>query len=73
MGTSDVGHHDVATTLPLRSRQEGGDDAQTMRALREKNRFWNEKPATRFCVYFCVLVISEVLVGITLHWIFHII
>jgi hypothetical protein len=43
------------------------------RALREKNRYWNEKPATRFLVYFCVFVASEVLVGITLHWIFHII
>lgn len=43
------------------------------RALREKNRYWNEKPATRFCLYFGVFVASEVLVGITLHWIFHII
>jgi len=43
------------------------------RALREKNRFWFEKPATRFGVYFCVFVTSEILVGITLHWIFHII
>jgi len=42
-------------------------------ALREKNRFWFEKPATRFGVYFCVFVASEILVGITLHWIFHII
>jgi len=43
------------------------------RALREKSRFWFEKPATRFGVYFCVFVASEILVGITLHWIFHII
>lgn len=43
------------------------------RALREKNRYWNEKPTTRFCLYFGVFVASEVLVGITLHWIFHII
>ena len=73
METSDIGHPDGAATLPLRSRHDGVDDVRDMRALREKNRFWNEKPATRFCVYFCVLVISEVLVGITLHWIFHII
>ncbi|MEO8779371.1 MAG: hypothetical protein ABI389_11970 [Rhodanobacter sp.] len=43
------------------------------RALREQNRYWNEKPKTRFFVYFCVFVASEVLVGITLHWVFHII
>lgn len=41
-------------------------------AMREKNRFWFEKPASRFVVYFCVFVTSEILVGITLHWIFHI-
>ncbi|MEO9079589.1 MAG: hypothetical protein ABI268_09775 [Rhodanobacter sp.] len=57
----------------MRTRHDGAEDAKTMFALRQQNRFWNEKPATRFCVYFCVLVISEVLVGITLHWIFHII
>ncbi|MDE3210107.1 MAG: hypothetical protein KGM46_05140 [Pseudomonadota bacterium] len=43
------------------------------RALREKLRFWNERPATRFVLYFCVFVVAEVLVGITLHYIFHII
>jgi len=47
--------------------------AASDRALREKSRFWFEKPATRFGVYFCVFVASEILVGITLHWIFHII
>ena len=73
MGTSDIGHHDSVATLPLRSRHDGADEAQAMRILREQRRFWNEKPATRFCVYFCVFVASEVLVGITLHWIFHII
>ena len=73
MGTSDIGHHDSAATLPLRSRQDAINEAQAMRTLREQRRFWNEKPATRFCVYFFVFVISEVLVGITLHWIFHII
>lgn len=49
------------------------DRAVSDRALREKNRFWFEKPAKRFCVYFCVLVTAEILTGITLHWIFHII
>lgn len=73
MVTTDIGHHDSAAMLPMRSRQDAVDAAQTMRALREKNRFWNEKPATRFVVYFCVFVAAEVLVGITLHWIFHII
>lgn len=43
------------------------------RALREKFRFWNERPAIRFCLYFCVFVVAEVLVGVTLHYIFHII
>ena len=42
-------------------------------AMREKNRFWFEKPVTRFIVYFCVFTISEILVGITLHRILHII
>lgn len=73
METSDIGRHDGVAALPLRSRHDGVDDVREMRALREKNMFWNEKPATRFCVYFCVFVVSEVLVGITLHWIFHII
>ena len=49
------------------------DRAISDRALREKNRFWFEKPAKRFCVYFCVFVTAEILTGITLHWIFHII
>lgn len=43
------------------------------RALREKLRYWNERPAIRFCLYFGVFVVAEVLVGITLHYIFHII
>ena len=49
------------------------DRAVTDRALREKSRFWFEKPARRFCVYFCVFVTAEILTGVTLHWIFHII
>ena len=57
-GSSDIGAHRL-TASDL--------------AMREKNRFWFEKPATRFVVYFCVFVTSEILVGITLHWIFHII
>lgn len=40
------------------------------RERREKNRFWIEKPAHRFVVYFSVLVTAEVLVLITVHWIF---
>lgn len=43
------------------------------RALREKLRFWNERPVIRFCLYFCVFVFAEVIVGITLHYIFHIV
>lgn len=54
-------------------RVDGEARRAAARALREQSRYWNEKPATRFLVYFCVFVTSEVLVGITLHWIFHII
>ena len=51
------------------------DSAQraAIQALREQRRFWFEKPAPRFVVYFCIFVVAEVLVGVTLHWIFHII
>jgi len=59
--------------LVLGSDMDAENRAASDRALREKSRFWFEKPATRFVVYFCVFVVSEVLVGITLHWIFHII
>lgn len=58
---------------PSARRMDAEERRAMDRALREKNRYWNEKPATRFCVYFGVFVASEVLVGITLHWIFHII
>lgn len=71
MVTTGNGSGDIGASLAsdmARDRQTPSD-----RALREKNRFWFEKPATRFCVYFCVFVVSEVLVAITLHWIFHII
>jgi len=55
-------------------RQSGvSERSDEDRALREKLRFWNERPAIRFCLYFCVFVVAEVLVGITLHYIFHII
>jgi hypothetical protein len=60
---------DVSSAVSMNADERRAAD----RALREKNRYWNEKPATRFCLYFCVFVASEVLVGITLHWIFHII
>ena len=69
-------------TIGQASSQSGVSSADSMdaeerrasdRALREKNRYWNEKPATRFCLYFGVFVTSDVLVGVTLHWIFHII
>jgi hypothetical protein len=65
-GSGDMG-------LVLGSDVAAENRAASDRALREKNRFWFEKPATRFGVYFCVFVASEILVGITLHWIFHII
>ncbi|HZX71209.1 MAG TPA: hypothetical protein VFE77_10370 [Rhodanobacter sp.] len=71
MGTlgQAANHSDVPSAGRLSADEERASD----RALREKNRYWNEKPATRFVVYFCVFVVSEVLVGITLHWIFHLI
>ena len=59
--------------ISLGSDMHADERAATARALREKTRFWFDKPATRFVVYFCVFVVSEILVGITLHWIFHII
>ncbi len=36
-------------------------------------KLWHEKPVGKFCVGFMVFVAAEVLVGITLHWIFHIV
>ncbi|MEO6926858.1 MAG: hypothetical protein ABI129_09330 [Rhodanobacter sp.] len=61
-------------TMDNGSRDTGAHEwTASDRAMREKSRFWFEKPATRFIVYFCVFVTSEILVGITLHWIFHII
>lgn len=36
-------------------------------------KLWIEKPVGRFCVGFFVFVFAEVLVLVTLHWIFHII
>lgn len=57
----------------LTSDMAAENRAAAERDLREKNRFWFDKPATRFVVYFWVFVVAEVLVGITLHWIFHII
>lgn len=65
MGTTGhlASHGDVSSADSMDIEERRAAD----RALREKNRYWNEKPATRFVVYFCVFVISEVLVGITLH------
>lgn len=37
------------------------------------HRFWNEKPATRFCVGFVVFVVAEVIVYVTIHWLIPII
>lgn len=55
-------------------KQSGGSArADEDRALRDKFMFWNERPAIRFCLYFGIFVFAEVLVGITLHYIFHII
>lgn len=59
-------------SLPMQ-RSGASARADEDRALREKSRFWNERPAIRFCLYFGVFVVAEVLVGITLHYIFHII
>ena len=59
---------------PLSMKQSSASArADEDRALREKSMFWNERPAIRFCLYFGVFVVAEVLVGITLHYIFHII
>lgn len=52
-------------------RSAVGKENPSDQALREKNRFWTEIPARRFVVYFGVFVTSEVLVGGTLHWVFH--
>lgn len=41
--------------------------------LKASNRFWNEKPVAGFCVGFCTFVIAEIIVYVTLRWIFHII
>ena len=32
--------------------------------------FWNEGPVVKFCVGFCVFVLAEVIVYVTMHWIF---
>lgn len=43
------------------------------RAARKTERlpvhdFWNEKPATKFCVGFVVFVVAEIIVYVTIHW-----
>jgi len=40
-------------------------------AQKASNKFWNEKPTTKFCVGFCTFVIAEILVYVILHWIFN--
>lgn len=47
-----------------------GDATATQKML---HRFWNEGPVVKFCVGFCVFVLAEVIVYVTLHWIFPII
>ncbi|MGH8157351.1 MAG: hypothetical protein ACREPQ_04485 [Rhodanobacter sp.] len=47
-----------------------GDAEATQKML---HRFWNEGPAVKFCVGFGVFVLAEVIVYVTLHWIFPII
>ncbi len=37
------------------------------------HEFWNEKPATKFCVGFVVFVVAEVIVYVTIHWLIPII
>jgi len=48
-------------------------EQQSKAAQKTSHKFWNEKPAAKFCVGFCTFVIAEILVLVTLHWIFHII
>ena len=68
-----IGHASKPSDVSSADSMDAEARRTSDRALREKNRYWSEKPATRFRVYFGVFVASEVLVGITLHWIFHII
>lgn len=44
-----------------------GDAAAKQEML---HRFWNEGPVVKFCVGFCVFVLAEVVVYVTLHCIF---
>lgn len=70
MGSIDSSMDDTQAVI---SGDADSAERAAKRALREQRRFWFEKPATRFVVYFCIFVVAEVLVGVTLHWIFHII
>ncbi|MFA6231967.1 MAG: hypothetical protein WC617_17630 [Rhodanobacter sp.] len=63
---------ETSTLSPSSKRSDVSVGADEDRALREKLRFWNERPAMCFCLYFGVFVFAEVIVGITLHYIFHI-
>lgn len=71
MGSIDSSTDD--TQAVLSGDADSAERAAARRARREQRRFWFEKPAPRFVVYFCIFVVAEVLVAITLHWIFHII
>ncbi|MBQ4853913.1 hypothetical protein IMW82_04425 [Rhodanobacter sp. B2A1Ga4] len=42
-------------------------------ALEDTYKLWHEKPVGKFCLGFAVFVTAEILVYVTLHWIFPII
>jgi hypothetical protein len=48
----------------------GQSTTESMRAMKASRMGWYEKPAGKFCLGFCVLVLAEILVFVTLHWIF---
>ena len=56
MGTAKVEYVNAA---------EGAAKKEERRLARQ---FWNEKPATRFCVGFIVFVGAEIIVYVTIHW-----
>lgn len=53
----------------------GAIEAEDNAAAKQRmlHRFWNEGPVVKFCVGFCMFVLAEVIVYVTLHWIFPII
>jgi hypothetical protein len=40
-------------------------EPQSTAAQKASNKFWNEKPTTKFCVGFCTFVIAEILEYVT--------